>query len=89
MPAAALTRTIKAKAEMLDPSRYGRSDRSPLGRQAAALRPNTCAHPFQPRREADENWLWLPQPYQCELPIRETQSDLARCSAAHTSTGHL
>jgi cell division protein FtsW len=32
MPAAALTRTIKAKAEMLDPSRYGRSDRSPLGR---------------------------------------------------------
>ena len=25
-------RTIKAKAELLDPSRYGRSDRSPLGR---------------------------------------------------------
>ncbi len=32
MTAAGLTRTIKAKAEMLDPSRYGRADRSPLGR---------------------------------------------------------
>ena len=32
MTAAGLTRTIKAKAEMLDPSRYGRSDRSPIGR---------------------------------------------------------
>jgi cell division protein FtsW len=32
MTAAGLTRTIRAKAEMLDPSRYGRSDRSPIGR---------------------------------------------------------
>ena len=32
MTAAGLTRTIKAKAEMLDPSRYGRSDRSPIAR---------------------------------------------------------
>ena len=32
MTAAGLTRTIRAKAEMLDPSRYGRSDRSPTGR---------------------------------------------------------
>ena len=32
MTAAGLTRSIKAKAELLDPSRYGRSDRSPLSR---------------------------------------------------------
>jgi cell division protein FtsW len=32
MTAAGLSRSIKAKAELLDPSRYGRSDRSPLGR---------------------------------------------------------
>jgi cell division protein FtsW len=32
MNAAGSLRSIKAKAEMLDPSRYGRSDRSPLGR---------------------------------------------------------
>jgi cell division protein FtsW len=32
MTAAGLSRTIKAKAELLDPSRYGRSDRSPLAR---------------------------------------------------------
>ena len=32
MSAAGLSRSIKAKAELLDPSRYGRSDRSPLVR---------------------------------------------------------
>jgi cell division protein FtsW len=32
MTAAGISRTIKAKAELLDPSRYGRSDRSPIGR---------------------------------------------------------
>jgi cell division protein FtsW len=32
MSAAGLSRSIKAKAELLDPSRYGRSDRSPLAR---------------------------------------------------------
>ena len=32
MTAAGLSRTLRAKAELLDPSRYGRSDRSPLGR---------------------------------------------------------
>ena len=32
MSGAGLSRSIKAKAELLDPSRYGRSDRSPLAR---------------------------------------------------------
>ena len=32
MTAAGSLRSIKAKAELLDPSRYGRSDRSPLAR---------------------------------------------------------
>jgi cell division protein FtsW len=32
MTAAGLSRSIKAKAELLDPSRYGRSDRSQMGR---------------------------------------------------------
>jgi len=32
MSAAGISRSIKAKAELLDPSRYGRSDRSPFGR---------------------------------------------------------
>jgi cell division protein FtsW len=32
MTAAGISRSIKAKAALVDPSRYGRSDRSPLGR---------------------------------------------------------
>jgi cell division protein FtsW len=32
MTAAGISRRIRAKAELLDPSRYGRSDRSPIGR---------------------------------------------------------